>query len=72
MEAAVRGRVKRLRRGFQHVGSRFAHAAGGELVAGDTGAADLALGCAGVVLERVQQKRALRGNEQRGKEQARQ
>ena len=46
------------------------HAGGGELAGRDAGGADLALGGAGIVLESMQRERALRTDEQCGKEQA--
>ena len=72
LETAARGRDEDLQGGFQRVAGVGVHAAGSELAGRDAGGADLALGGAGIVFERVQRKGALRTDEQRGKEQARQ
>ena len=66
IETAVRGRGKPVSDRPQGLAGAGIHAAGGELAAGDAGAADFALGRAGFVFERVQRKQTLRCNEQCG------
>ena len=69
-EAAVRSRDQAVSGGFRRDADVDVDAAGSQLAGGNAGSADLALRCTGIVFERVQRKRALRSNKQRGEEQA--
>ena len=70
VETAACGRDWKLPCRFEGVAGMAVDAACGQLAGGDAGAADLARRDTRVVLEGMQCERALRSDEQRGKEQA--
>ena len=69
-DTVARGRNEKVPDGCRCIASVRVHAAGVELAGRDADGADLALGGAGIVLEGMQCERALRTDEQCGKEQA--